>query len=95
MLPGSPGHEHWQRDFTGGCGLFSFVLKGGTAKARDALIDALALFGIGYSFGGFESLATPVDPAAIRTASPGRAPTWTRPTASACAWRSVWKIPPT
>jgi cystathionine beta-lyase len=61
---------HWQRDFTGGCGLFSFVLKGGTAKARDALIDALALFGIGYSFGGFESLATPVDPAAIRTASP-------------------------
>lgn len=70
MLPGSPGHEHWRRDFTGGCGLFSFVLKGGTAKARDALIDALALFGIGYSFGGFESLATPVDPAAIRTASP-------------------------
>ncbi|NKJ43817.1 cystathionine beta-lyase [Novosphingobium sp. SG720] len=74
MLPGSPGHEYWRRDFTGGCGLFSFVLKGGTAKARDALIDALTLFGIGYSFGGFESLATPVDPAAIRTASP-----WPRP----------------
>jgi len=70
MLPGSPGHDHWHRDFVGGCGLFSFVLKGGTAKARDALIDALALFGIGYSFGGFESLATPVDPASIRTASP-------------------------
>jgi len=69
MLPGSPGHDLWKRDFSGGCGLFSFVLKGGTSAARDALIDALALFGIGYSWGGFESLATPVDPAAIRTAS--------------------------
>jgi cystathionine beta-lyase len=69
MLPGSPGHDLWTRDFTGGCGLFSFVLKGGTSAARDALIDALALFGIGYSWGGFESLATPVDPASIRTAS--------------------------
>lgn len=69
MLPGSPGHELWQRDFSGGCGLFSFVLKGGTSAARDALIDALSLFGIGYSWGGFESLATPVDPASIRTAS--------------------------
>ena len=70
MLPGSPGHALWKRDFSGGCGLFSFVLKGGTSAARDALIDALALFGIGYSWGGFESLATPVDPAPIRTASP-------------------------
>jgi len=69
MLPGSPGHAVWARDFTGGCGLFSFVLKGGTSEARDALIDALSLFGIGYSWGGFESLATPVDPASIRTAS--------------------------
>ncbi len=69
MLPGSPGHELWLRDFTGGCGLFSFVLKGGTSAARDAFIDALSLFGIGYSWGGFESLATPVDPATIRTAS--------------------------
>lgn len=69
MLPGSPGHALWQRDFTGGCGLFSFVLKGGTSAARDALIDALDLFGIGYSWGGFESLATPVDPQSIRTAS--------------------------
>ncbi|WP_225204819.1 cystathionine beta-lyase [Novosphingobium huizhouense] len=69
MLPGSPGHALWTRDFTGGCGLFSFVLSGGTSQARDALIDALRLFGIGYSWGGFESLATPVDPASIRTAS--------------------------
>lgn len=70
MLPGSPGHDVWKRDFSGGCGLFSFVLKGGTSAARDALIDALSLFGIGFSWGGFESLATPVDPAPIRTASP-------------------------
>ena len=44
------------------------MLKGGTAQARDALIDALSLFGIGYSWGGFESLATPVDPAPMRSA---------------------------
>jgi len=68
MLPGSPGHELWARDFTGGCGLFSVVLKGGTAAARDALIDALGLFGIGYSWGGFESLVTPLDPASARSA---------------------------
>ena len=73
MLPGSPGHEYWQRDFAGGCGLFSFVLKGrpngddGPARAR--FIDALSLFGIGYSFGGFESLVTPLDPAGARSAT--------------------------
>ena len=67
MLPGSPGHDVWARDFTGGCGLFSFVLKGKSSAARDALIDALSLFGIGYSWGGFESLATPIDPAGIRS----------------------------
>ncbi|MCB2080444.1 MAG: PLP-dependent transferase, partial [Novosphingobium sp.] len=70
MLPGSPGHELWKRDFTGGCGLFSFVLKGGTADRRDNFIDALELFGIGYSWGGFESLAVPVDPASIRSVTP-------------------------
>ncbi len=67
MLPGSPGHEFWARDFTGGCGLFSFVLKGGNAAARGRLIDALELFGIGYSWGGFESLAVPIDPAKDRS----------------------------
>ena len=69
MLPGSPGHNLWARDFSGGCGLFSFVFKGGDGAARDRFIDALALFGIGYSWGGFESLITPLDPAGIRTAT--------------------------
>ncbi len=75
MLPGAPGHDLWARDFTGGCGLFSFVLKGGPkssegAARRDRLIDALTLFGIGYSWGGFESLALPVDPAGYRSVTP-------------------------
>jgi cysteine-S-conjugate beta-lyase len=66
MLPGAPGHEFWARDFAGGCGLFSFVMRGGTRASRNRFIDALELFGIGYSWGGFESLATPVDPAPMR-----------------------------
>lgn len=64
---GCPGHEYWKRDFAGSSGLFSFVLNGGSAAARDALVDRLELFGIGYSWGGFESLAVPADP--VRTAS--------------------------
>lgn len=70
MLPGAPGHAIWRRDFAGACGLFGFVFRGGTGAARDAAIDALHHFGIGYSWGGFESLATPVDPAPIRSATP-------------------------
>ncbi|MBN8502663.1 MAG: PLP-dependent transferase, partial [Sphingomonadales bacterium] len=69
MLPGSPGHDIWARDFSGGCGLFSLVFKGKDGAARDAFIDALALFGIGYSWGGYESLVTPIDPASLRTAT--------------------------
>jgi cystathionine beta-lyase len=57
-----PGHEFWKRDFNGSAGLFSFVLNGGDSAARDKLIDALELFGIGYSWGGFESLAIPAEP---------------------------------
>ena len=70
MLPGAPGHEIWKRDFLGGCGLFSFILKGGDAESRARFIDALQLFGIGYSFGGYESLVVPVDPAPIRSVTP-------------------------
>ena len=69
-LPSCPGHEYWVRDFKGSSGLFSFVLNGGNEGARAALIDALDHFGIGYSWGGFESLAIPADPARIRTAAP-------------------------
>ena len=69
MLPGAPGHELWSRDFTGGCGLFSFVLKGRDEAARARFIDALELFGIGYSWGGFESLVIPFDAGRVRTAS--------------------------
>ncbi|WP_404482182.1 cystathionine beta-lyase [Novosphingobium sp. BL-52-GroH] len=67
MLPGAPGHEVWKRDFTGGCGLFSFVFKGGTAVARNRFVDGLSLFGIGYSWGGFESLALPIEPSGYRS----------------------------
>jgi len=70
MLPGSPGHELWARDFTGGCGLFSFVFAGGSAVDRDRFVDALKLFGIGYSWGGFESLALPIEPRRYRSVMP-------------------------
>lgn len=66
MLPGAPGHDLWQRDFSGGCGLFSFILADADKAARGRFIDALELFGIGFSWGGYESLAIPADPARIR-----------------------------
>ena len=59
-LPSHPGHALWQRDFAGASGLFSFVLKHGNRHQLGALIDDLALFGIGFSWGGFESLALPI-----------------------------------
>ena len=68
-LPSCPGHACFARDFAGASGLFSFVLNGGGDAARVALIDGLAHFGIGYSWGGFESLALPIDPAPLRTAT--------------------------
>ena len=61
-LPNCPGHAHFVRDFKGSSGLFSFVLNGGGEADRARLIDGLEHFGIGYSWGGFESLALPVDP---------------------------------
>jgi cystathionine beta-lyase len=64
-----PGHEFWRRDFLGSSGLFGFALKGGGGAARDRLVESLELFGIGYSWGGFESLAVPAEPDPIRTAS--------------------------
>jgi cystathionine beta-lyase len=64
-----PGHMIWKRDFTGASGLFSFILKGSKAKAA-AFVDALKLHGIGYSWGGFESLAIPVHPEKHRSTVP-------------------------
>lgn len=61
-IPGCPGHEHWQRDFRGTSGLFGFTLKSADKAQRAAFIDALTLFGIGYSWGGFESLVVPANP---------------------------------
>jgi cystathionine beta-lyase len=55
-----PGHEYWKRDFLGSSGLFSFVLKDGGRIEASAIVDRLHHFGIGYSWGGFESLAIPV-----------------------------------
>ncbi len=60
-LPDCPGHEIWKRDFKGSSGLFAFELKGDDA-IRTAFVESLELFGIGFSWGGYESLAMPADP---------------------------------
>lgn len=57
-LESSPDHGLWKRDFSGASGLMGIELKPGSAEAADAMVDALQLFGIGFSWGGFESLAT-------------------------------------
>lgn len=67
-LPGDPGHAIWARDFSGTSGLFGFTLKGADDAARTRFIDALSAFGIGFSWGGYESLVVPSDPATIRSA---------------------------
>lgn len=72
-LPSHPGHDLWRRDFGGASGLFSIRLKSTDRAAVDAMIDGLALFGIGASWGGFESLVLPFDPASYRSATP-----WTK-----------------
>ena len=68
-LEADPGHAIWKRDFTGASGLFSIVLKPAPQKAVDAFLDALTLFGMGYSWGGFESLVIPFDCSTYRTAT--------------------------
>ena len=68
-LESDPGHAIWKRDFTGASGLFSIVLKPAPQKSVDALLDAVKLFGMGYSWGGFESLVIPFDCTPYRTAS--------------------------
>jgi cystathionine beta-lyase len=75
-LPDCPGHEYWQRDFKGSSGLFAFELEGADKAARAAFVESLELFGIGYSWGGYESLALPIDP--YRTVSKPPAPSLVR-----------------
>jgi cystathionine beta-lyase len=69
-LPGDPGHAIWKRDFTGACGLFGAVLKPVSENKIHAMLNRLSLFGLGFSWGGYESLAIHCDPQIKRTASP-------------------------
>ena len=75
-LPNDPGHAVWRRDFRGASGLFGLVLPPMAKKAADAFLDALRLLGKGASFGGFESLAVPLEPARHRSVTqwPHRGP---------------------
>ncbi|QIB32424.1 cystathionine beta-lyase [Ancylobacter pratisalsi] len=68
-LPDDPGHSLWKRDFKGASGLFSFILKPVPKAAVDGFLDELELFGLGFSWGGFESLAIPFDCTPYRTAT--------------------------
>ena len=68
-LPDHPDHGLWKRDFSGSSGLFSIVLKPVSEAAVAALLDGLELFGLGYSWAGFESLVVPVDCTPRRTAT--------------------------
>jgi cysteine-S-conjugate beta-lyase len=71
-LPGAPGHDIWKRDFTGAASLFSIVLKTQAKAAVDAFVDNMSLFAIGASWGGFESLVLPNNPAPLRAVRPWR-----------------------
>jgi cystathionine beta-lyase len=66
-FPDCPGHEIWKRDFLGSSGLFSIILKPASKAAVAAMLDGLRLFGMGFSWAGFESLVTPFDCASYRT----------------------------
>jgi cystathionine beta-lyase len=61
-LPGAPGHDLWRRDYSGAAGVFGVVMQLGSPGAVAAFLDALTLFGLGFSWGGFESLALNGDP---------------------------------
>jgi cystathionine beta-lyase len=69
-LPNDPGHSLWKRDFQGASGLFGVTLKPCSRKAVAALVDDLELFGMGASWGGYESLILPQDPNAFRSVTP-------------------------
>ncbi|WP_460450123.1 cystathionine beta-lyase [Alsobacter sp. SYSU BS001988] len=67
-----PGHEIWKRDYLGSSGLFSIILKPASDRALAAMLDDLQLFGMGFSWGGFESLVVPFDCSSYRTATQWR-----------------------
>jgi cystathionine beta-lyase len=69
-LESDPGHAIWKRDFTGASGLFSVVLKPAPEPAVHAMLDSLTLFGMGFSWGGYESLVIPFDCSSYRSATP-------------------------
>ena len=69
MLPGAKGHEIWQRDFTGGASLFGVLFKGKSRAQIEAFVNSLKIFGIGLSWGGYESLVIAYQPTKIRTAT--------------------------
>jgi cystathionine beta-lyase len=73
-LPQAPGHDLWKRDFTGASGLFSAVLKPASKPAVAAMLDGLSLFGMGYSWGGYESLIVPFAPHRTATTWTARGP---------------------
>jgi cystathionine beta-lyase len=73
-LPDDPGHALWRRDFTGASGLFAMILKPCSRSAMAAFLDHMELFGMGYSWGGYESLILPAHPENIRTATRWSAP---------------------
>jgi cystathionine beta-lyase len=72
-LPSDPGHALWKAQFKGASGLFSVILKPASRNATAALLDGLELFGMGYSWGGFESLIIPFNPKRYRTATSWKA----------------------
>ena len=72
-LPGTPGHEFWQRDFAGSSGLFGVVLKPRSMEQVDSMLNGMRLFGMGYSWGGYESLMIRADLKTSRTAKPWHA----------------------
>ncbi|MGH6630307.1 MAG: PLP-dependent transferase, partial [Burkholderiales bacterium] len=69
-LADDPGHTLWRRDFEGASGLFGVVLKPTVSEVTvTAMLDGLKLFGLGYSWGGYESLILPTHPAEVRSAT--------------------------
>ena len=71
-LPGDPGYTLWQRDFSGASGLFSVELKPCAKPQLAAMLDHYAHFGLGYSWGGFESLVAPANIDNARSVNPWR-----------------------